>query len=68
MNKEQMVHALQRLHELTQQNSPESAGAAWIVLMGDIVWAARATTASVSVVQVIERAMRHQDIDPFDLG
>lgn len=68
MNEGQMIEALQRLHELTQQNSPESAGAGWIALMEEIVWIARATTASVSVVQVIEEAMRSQDIDPYNLG
>lgn len=64
MTEQQMIDALQRLHELTQQNSPESAGTVWIELMRDIVWTARATSASVSVVQVIERAMQNQDIEP----
>ena len=36
MNDEQLAAVLQRVHELTQQNSPESAGAAWLDLLQSI--------------------------------
>ncbi len=62
MTDERMMAIVQQVHELTQQNAPESAGTAWLSFVEDIVWIARANPA-MPTMTVIVKALEVNDID-----
>lgn len=66
MDEAQLTAALQRIHELTQQNSPESAGVAWFSLLETVIDCARVYSAS-STIENITRALRINDIPVQEL-
>ena len=61
MSDQQLYDAIQRLHELTQQNAPESAGTAWCTMFDEIIAQARMNTRQ-SAKDVIITVLETSDI------
>lgn len=67
MTTEKLVEVLQKVHELTQQNAPESAGAAWGAFIEDVIYQARSYTRWPTALVVLT-ALQANDITPDMLG
>lgn len=66
MNEQQITDALQKIHELTQQNCSESAGAAWADLLCEVIDTARIYP-GMSQMSVISHTLVTLDILPKEL-
>lgn len=62
---QQVIDALQRIHELTQQNAPESAGAAWAAFIEEILIVARHpnTIPNVDMNTIVYAGIKRCDMD-----
>lgn len=66
MSDEELYEVIQKLHELTQQNAPESAGAAWCAMFDEIIGQARMNTRQ-SAKDVIITVLETSDISLREL-
>ena len=64
MTDQQIIDALQHVHELTQQNAPESAGVAWAAFAEELIAHARQYP-ELNTPQVIALTLTATDIYPL---
>lgn len=62
------INALQKIHDLTQLNSPKSAGVAWYEFISSIVYSCGRSYSAESLNGVICSALRSNDMNPRDFG
>lgn len=72
MNRDQTeirtINALQKLHEMTQQNSPESAGTAWYEFLSTFARLNGRYPSPEALYETVRATCRIQDLDLVDLG